>query len=59
MFPGASRTILDSILQLYMSPLTQIDFESWSKLKLRLKVEKIIKEYVSLNLLLSTIFTGF
>ena len=44
----------------YMSPFTsmQVDLESWSKLKLRLKVEKFIKEYVSLILLLSTIFTA-
>jgi hypothetical protein len=43
-----------------MSPIThmQVDFESWSKLKLRLKVENFIKEYVSLILLLSTIFTA-
>jgi hypothetical protein len=26
----------------------QVEFESWSKLKLRLKVEKFIKEYVLL-----------
>jgi hypothetical protein len=43
-----------------MSPLTsmQVDLESWSKLKLRLKVENFIKEYVSLIWLLSTIFTA-
>jgi hypothetical protein len=36
----------------------QVDLESWSKLKLRLKVENFIKEYVSLILLLLTIFTA-
>jgi hypothetical protein len=35
----------------------QLDFKSWSKLKLRLKVENFIKEYVSVILLLSAIFT--
>jgi hypothetical protein len=43
-----------------MSPLTcmQVDLESWSKVELRLKVENFIKEYVSLILLLSTIFSA-
>jgi hypothetical protein len=36
----------------------KVDFESWSKHKLRLKVEIFIKEYISLILLLSTIFTA-
>jgi hypothetical protein len=36
----------------------QVNFESWSELKLRLKVEKFIKDYVSLIRLLSTIFTA-
>jgi hypothetical protein len=36
----------------------QVALESWSKLKLRLKVENIIKEYISLIRLLSTIFTS-
>jgi hypothetical protein len=36
----------------------QLHFKSWSKLKLRLKVENFIKEYVSLIWLLSTIFTA-
>jgi hypothetical protein len=45
-----------------MSPLTsmQVDFESWSKVKLRLKLEKIVKKFVSLIRairLLLTIFT--
>jgi hypothetical protein len=30
----------------------QVDFKSWTKLKLRLKMETFIKEYVSLILLL-------
>jgi hypothetical protein len=36
----------------------QVDFEPWSKLKLTLKVKNFIKEYVSLILLLWTIFTA-
>jgi hypothetical protein len=43
--------------RLPLSPThTQVDFQSWSKLKLTLKVKNFIKEYVSLILLLSTIF---
>jgi hypothetical protein len=48
----------------YKSPLThvQVDFEAmfepWSRLKLRLKMDNFIEEYVSLILLLSTIFTA-
>jgi hypothetical protein len=35
----------------------QFDFKSWSEVELRLKMENFIKEYVSLILLLQTIFT--
>jgi hypothetical protein len=35
----------------------QVDFESWSKVELRLKMEKFIEEYVSLIRLLLNMFT--
>jgi hypothetical protein len=41
-----------------MNSRMQLHFESWSKLKLKLKVENFMKEYVSLIWLLSTIFTA-
>jgi hypothetical protein len=46
-------------MTVYMSADTcmQLDFESWSKLKLRLKMEKFIKECVPVNWHLLTIFT--
>jgi hypothetical protein len=56
MFPRASGTIIDSSL-LVSSICMQVDFKSWSWVKLSLKMEIFIKEYVSLIQLLSTIFT--
>jgi hypothetical protein len=49
-FYRASGLLCTAVLwtAIYMSPLThmQVYFESWTKLKLRLKVENFIKEYV-------------
>jgi hypothetical protein len=42
---------------MYPLILMQVDFESWTELNLRLKMEKFIKEYISFNELLSTVLT--
>jgi hypothetical protein len=60
MFPRASGSQRQgpSWTAVYMSsPVCKFDFESWSKLKPRFKMEKIMKEWVWLIQILSIIFT--
>jgi hypothetical protein len=54
-FLGRQGSSWAAVYMLSLTPM-QLDFESWSKLKLRLKMENFIKEYVSLIRLLSTSF---
>jgi hypothetical protein len=56
MFSRASGTIMDNNLHL-SSHLYAINIDAWSDLKLILREENFIKEYVSLIRLLSTTFT--